>query len=425
MRGQFWASPLLLTVVFVASAEENAPYPSIPVEGPGAIAHVVPTSDPATVAPPAPVALQWEWIYPYMASSNAPRNIWLEAEYVLWRNKEARLPPLVTGGPPGTTGILGQPDTVVLAGGTDLDHDFRSGGRFAAGLWLDYDQALGIEGGYQFAGERTVHLPVGAAVRPMTPILARPFDDAQTGLPSSTRILFPDLRILFVDTAYSTWFQGAEFSVLVNHRHGPGWRLDLVGGFRFLELQEELRIVESSKIDRAAVFLGGSRIYREDEFVTRNRLVGAHAGVQFKVVQGPLFAMLSGRVSFGGMEQLVDVRGYTIVDSPTEAPEAYNGGLLALPSNAGVRDRWKFAVVPELTARVGCTLWHRYTLYVGYSILSWADVLRAGDQIDLTLNPAQVPLATVPMDGPNRPQLPWRESSFWIQGFSLGCEIRF
>ncbi|MCS6977838.1 MAG: BBP7 family outer membrane beta-barrel protein [Gemmatales bacterium] len=425
MRRTVSAGFVVLTALAVGLAEESSPSPADVSSPVGVFAEVVLPSDAPPPGPQSPVALQWPWVYPYAASNNAPRNIWLDAEYVLWWSKEARLPPLVTGGPPGSTGILGQPDTTILAGATDLDHNHRSGGRFTAGLWLDYDQTLGIEGGYQFAGERTVHLPVGAAVRPAEPILARPFDDAQTGLPSSSRVLFPNLRIQFVDIASSTWFQGAEFSVLVNHWHGPAYRVDFVGGFRFLELQDELRILESSKIDRNAPELGGSRIYRSDEFAVRNRLVGAHAGLQVKVMTGPFFGSVLGRVSFGGMEQQLDIRGFTLVDSPTEAPEPYNGGFLALPSNEGVRDRWKFVAVPELTARLGCTFRHRYTLFVGYTILYWAEVLRAGDQIDLTLNPAQMPISPAVMDGPNRPEVLWRETSFWIQGLSLGCEIRF
>lgn len=388
-------------------------------------AFVAPVPDSPDSRPVSPVALQWEWIYPYFSPSDQPRNLWIDAEYVLWRGKHARLPPLVTGGPSGSLGILGQPETVILAGAADVDHNDRSGGRFAAGVWLDYDQALGLEGGYLFAGEKTVHLPTGSNVRPLTPILARPFDDVRVGLPSSSLVLYPGYRTLFVDIAYSTWFQGAECSLLINSWHGAGCRLDWVVGFRFLELQEEVRLLESGKFDRLAPQFGAARLYVEDEFETRNRLVGAHAGMQFKLNQGGWFAAVTGRVAFGGLEQQISVQGLTIVDSPTELPEAYQGGLLALPSNLGVRDRWKFAAVPELTARVGFTFRHWCTLYAGYTLLYWSDVLRAGDQIDTGINPAQLPLGPAPQDGPNRPQPLFRKSSFWIHGISLGCEIRF
>src|SRR5262249_13779926 len=76
---------------------------------------------------------------------------WAEAEYLLWWMRGASLPPLVTTSPPGTpqsqAGVLGAPGTRVLFGGSDVNDEARSGGRFRLGTWLDDCQRFGLEVG--------------------------------------------------------------------------------------------------------------------------------------------------------------------------------------------------------------------------------------------------------------------------------------
>jgi len=403
--------------------------PPPPAAMPVAQPVATPEAPPAPLLPPpgavAPVDLQWGWIYPFQAFSNAPRNIWLEAEYFLFNSTQPGLPPLVTGGPQGSQGVIGQPGTVILVGGIDVDHQNRSGGRFHGGLWLDYDQSFGIEGGYLFAGERTVHLPAGAQVRPLMPVLARPFYDVVDQQQSSSLVVQPNLRTGLVDVAYSTFFQAADFSVICNRSCGPNHRIDLLVGFRFMELDDEIRIIELSKIDRNAPLNGATRLDIQDEFETRTRLIGAQVALRAEFHHGCWFGSVLGRVSFGGMEQQISNFGVTYIDAPDQAPEVYNGGFLALPSNTGIRDRWKFAAVPELSLKLGYTFWHRYTVFASYTVLYWQDVLRAGDQIDLRINPVQLPLSQAPSRGPNLPEFLFNEADYWLHGIGIGCEIRF
>ena len=52
-------------------------------------------------------------------------------------------------------GVLGVPGTTALLGGSSIDNEERSGGRFAIGFWLDPCQRLGLETSFFFLGQRT------------------------------------------------------------------------------------------------------------------------------------------------------------------------------------------------------------------------------------------------------------------------------
>jgi len=50
--------------------------------------------------------------------------------------------------------------------------------------------------------------------------------------------------------------------------------------------------------------------------------------------------------------------------------------------------------------------------------------VRAGNQIDLVVNPNLVPPPIAPLD-PLRPAFQFHGSDFWAQGMNLGLEFRF
>ncbi|HNL54844.1 MAG TPA: BBP7 family outer membrane beta-barrel protein [Turneriella sp.] len=89
-----------------------------------------------------------------------------------------------------------------------------------------------------------------------------------------------------------------------------------------------------------------------------------------------------------------------------------------------------FAFVPEVNFNVGYQFTNHFKMFVGYDFLYWSKVLRAGDQIDTTVNLAGIPYAPQPGQrdadgnvipaGANRPTVLLRETDFWAQGISLG-----
>jgi hypothetical protein len=103
------------------------------------------------------------------------------------------LPPLVTTSPPGTpvsqAGVLGTPGAAVLFGDNHVNNDARSGFRVTLGGWLDSAQTLGVEGSFFMLERQATGF---TASSPGSPILARPFVDATTGLPAAAELVaFP------------------------------------------------------------------------------------------------------------------------------------------------------------------------------------------------------------------------------------------
>ena len=72
---------------------------------------------------------------------------------MLWFNKKAHLPPLISKGlsTDPLPGVLGQGGRIVF-GGEGVDFHERSGGRFTLGFAVD--QEWGVEGSYHFYGQR-------------------------------------------------------------------------------------------------------------------------------------------------------------------------------------------------------------------------------------------------------------------------------
>jgi hypothetical protein len=107
------------------------------------------------------------------------------------------------------------------------------------------------------------------------------------------------------------------------------------------------------------------------------------------------------------------------VAGQTPAP----GGFLALPTNMGHFDRDHFAVVPEFGLHFGYQVTDHVRAFAGYTFLYWDNVVRPGNQIDLTVNPSQVPPHT--LVGAPRPAFAFQGSDFWAQGLDFGLEFRF
>ncbi len=120
----------------------------------------------------------------------------------------------------------------------------------------------------------------------------------------------------------------------------------------------------------------------------------------------------------------MDINGGTTVTVAGVPPVASAGGLLALGGNIGHHSRDEVAVVPELDLKLAYQVTPRLKASVGYTYLYWSDVVRAGNQIDPTVNPALIPPA-VAASVPARPAFAFQQSSLWVQGINLGLEFSY
>jgi hypothetical protein len=407
---------------------------SVPVGGQTAPS---PSGSPAQSAAPAPWAVPGEPVTP-LSEDSGPAwpwdggdpscgpdgRIWVSGEYLLWWIKNGSVPPLVTTSPQGTpradAGVL--PGARVLFGGSDLDNQLRSGGRFTAGAWLDRAQTLGVEGSFFFLGERSVTYDTGFS--PGSPILGRPVVNAATGQGDAELVAFPGLLGGSANVSAATRLLGAEGNLLWNLACRPGARIDLLGGYRFLRLDESLGITENLTV--LAGPSAGSRIIVADRFGTRNDFHGGQVGARAILWRGPWELGLTAKAALGASLEEVDINGQTTFLTGG-ASVTQVGGLLALPSNIGHYRQDRFAVVPEGNVRIGYHFTERLLGFVGYTFLYVSDVARPGDQIDLTVNRSQIPSVTGPrpLVGVARPQFNFEHGEFWTQGISLGLQWRF
>jgi hypothetical protein len=346
------------------------------------------------------------------------------AEYLLWWTQGQRVPPLVTTGTASSQGILGNPGTVVLFGGDSIGTGARSGGRFTLGFWMDDEQKTAIEGSFLLLGQRSFSF---AANSSMYPLLARPFFNLNTGTEFREAATTPGISVgqVAVDNPSRLW--GAELNLRCNLCCGCWGRLDLIGGFRYLELDEGINITESLIALPASGLPAGTNIVVSDRFSTRNQFYGAQTGLDYEISRGRWSLDLRGKLALGETHQDVNIGGNQVIITPNGAVTTANGGLLALASNSGhfVRDR--FAVMPELGVTLGYQLkdWCRLTL--GYNFLYWSSVVRPGDQIDRVIDVSQIPNSglNTPSTGFARPTATVRDAGFWVQGISFGVEFRY
>lgn len=247
----------------------------------------------------------------------------------------------------------------------------------------------------------------------------------------------------------SSQLQGAELNGLANVlRRAGGLRLDLVGGFRWVQLAEELTFT-SSAIDTQP-FAGGGPIAglifnAQDQFKTTNNFYGGQIGIRAEYQVERFFVRATAKVALGDMHQIVDISGATQTQDVgfyrfglgfANAPmQNIAGGIFAQPTNIGTHTRDVFAVAPEATTNLGYKLTRWARVMFGYNVLYLSSVARPGDQIDRVINPtrtayaaafnANSPNLAIPLVGPANPAVTFRDSSFWAQGVNVGLEVSY
>lgn len=426
-------SSLALCLALAASArasEPKGPYlpppnTTTPEEG---FKEVSPFKDGAT-SPPPPVEIQTDGpsAETVIDDSHHPALFWLRAEYVLWFNKKASVPALVTKGlvtdpKPGVLGLGGQ----ILYGNGDVDFNERHGGRFSAGVFLDNEETWAVESAYAFYGNRTVGFTASSLDgSPNTPVLARPFFNVVTGAEDASVVAYPGLVLGSVSVELRNFFQSVEANVTRRLWQSGKNRLEALAGFRYAQLDESLHIQEKGTLTAAAPIFKGNNIVVDDGFDAGNRFYGGQVGLRGELHYRWLVFGGYAKVALGCTSSDVTIAGSTTID--TNPAFVQNAGLLALASNSGSFTRTQFSVMPEAGVNVGVQLARHWQVLAGYSFLYWDHVLRPGDQVDRQLNPRQIPTSNLfgTQGGPLRPAYPERDSSFWVQGFSVGLQFKY
>jgi hypothetical protein len=345
---------------------------------------------------------------------------------LLWWTRGKHLPPLVTTGAPDDEfpGALGQPGTIVLLGDKTVDDQIRSGFQFTAGYWFESDQVLGLEASVFYLEPHGTQF---TASSDGTTVLARPFVAAGSGgddeivQEQALVLALPGVSTGGVRVTTANRFWGAEANGRLNCCREGCCRVDLLGGFRFLELKDRLSIASVSDTIPTS-----GPVSVIDDFSTRNRFYGGQFGAEAEFRQGRWFLNVRGKLALGALDRAVAINGTTTFTTP-DGSTVVPGGLFAQPSNIGRHSDTRFGVVPELGFRAGCHINDFLRVYAGYSVIYLArNVVQPGDQIDRTVNVEQVPaLGGAAVAGDQRVPFTLKNTDWWAQGLQFGIELDF
>jgi hypothetical protein len=294
-----------------------------------------------------------------------------------WIKNGPRNFPLAIVTPALGTGAGFAPGTLFF-GGNDIDYGTQDGIRGTAGVWLDRQARFGVEAG-GFLLERGADgfglTHDGSATNPV--ILARPLIAVATGQIVTIPIGLPGVSAGSILVSSTSRLWGADGDFVWNFRDCRPLRIDLLAGFRYLDLLEKLDVTQVSNLGLTS----GAAFTVADSFDTRNQFYGGQVGSRAVLTRGRLSLALTSKLALGFTHEVVDRVGATSSNLPG-VTAGVPGGLLVQASNAGRDTRDRFAVLPEATIQLGYRLTEHLDAFIGYNFLYVSSVARPGDQID-------------------------------------------
>lgn len=312
-----------------------------------------------------------------------PPRIWGSAEILFWWRKGMNLPPLVTNNdsPP-----------VVLFGDERVGEGARPGGRLNLGYWFNACETCGVGGSFYSLGEQSVHFDSRATGEVF---ILRPF--FVNGRETVLAVNAPGIATgnVIANTTSDVLGGDAHFRTLLWRNCSV--RVDFLAGYQTSRIDEDLTI-RHVITDNAGVVFDAT-----DRFATKNEFHGGQLGLLTQYRDPCWTVDVLAKVGLGNMEETIAVSGSDISgDGP-------GSSLLARSSNAGIRSRDEFAVVPEVGVKAALHVSNCIDLTAGYSFIYWSEVVQPGDQIDL-----------------NRPPQPlFSSTDFFIHGVNFGLNFRY
>jgi hypothetical protein len=356
-----------------------------------------------------------------------PGRVWGGAEFLWWFTAAAHLPPLATSSPAGGNGIPGTTATTTVIGGdTRYGGGFNPGGRFYLGGWFDEGRQFGAFASvFCLAGN---HASFNTSSNGST-VLGRPFLNAQTQEESAFILADANSTGSLSASATVGGLVGADV-LLMEHLCclSCSWmRVDALGGFRFLNLADQVNVSDNSMITGAGNTQGlpvGTVMQGQDNFKSHTSFYGLDFGLMGESLGDRFVFNWVAKLAVGTNHQVVDITGTTNVNEPGAAPMNFGQGFLAGPTNSGHYGRQIVSIAPEFDLRVGYRLTPSALVWVGYTFILWTGVARAPDQIDQMVNPSLLPLTGATTTGLQN-TYSFQGNDFWIQGVAAGLFYRF
>ena len=370
--------------------------------------------------PPPPVTYGRRPIF-FQGDPAADPNGWLTIDSLIWWSKNQPLPvPLITTGPASqgaNAGALGTPGTVSL--NQPLNYGASGGIWLTVGGWFTASHVWGLEGDLFTLGQQSTGF--GAFDRSGNGNLI--LNEPVVGAPFSTQVSAPGVQTGGVDVRSTSQFWGGDLNGLFNLYRRDGFSLTLLGGFRYLQLDEHVNIVANSALFTTATYTDnmgntlatappGSTVTVIDQFGARNQFYGGQTGLRFQYMMNRWSIGGTGTIALGTTHETVTVNGVTNVYPINGSPVSLSGGNYA-SLQTGSYSTNRFAVAPGFQLTLG----YQFTPFIrgtiGYNFLYLSNVARPGNQIDNTY------------DGVVHPIVPMTSSSYWTQGLNLGLRISF
>jgi hypothetical protein len=366
--------------------------------------------------PPSSGDISWE-------SDSPSDHFYSSFEATIWRLRDMRLPVLATsdnqlvGLAPGA---MGNPTTSAILGGDSQGTQEHVGSRILAGMWLDPEKSCAFEAEYFFLSQSSRTLLTASPGDAFgTATVFRPFFDVAVGAESSLFIAGPGLAG-GINVNLMQRMQGSEANFRCMLGRSPNLHVDLIGGFRYLAIDESLDIGTASVDPLGAIptFLSA------ESFSARNRFYGGQFGTDVKVLRGAWSFDLLAKIAFGVMDETVNINGTSAMIDPVTGAVLATGPatLLAQTTNIGRYGKDEFCIVPQIDFTVGYAVSNNLTLTAGYSGLYVSGVTRPGDAIDRN---STVPTIGIPPAAAAQPAFAFRATEFWAQGIRVGLIYRF
>ncbi len=227
----------------------------------------------------------------------------------------------------------------------DLQHENEvgdnpnSGGRIDGGLWLT--PSIGGGGtGFVFGEQRTTYYHPG------------------------------DMDSLPGQVETTNWVWGGDAYVRYRMLGSCCVKFDLLGGFRFIQLEDQLRRpMETEETHR---------------YETVNNYYSGLIGFVGELRSQCWAAFVTGKVGLGNMVEHVSINGPASI------------------TNRGKHGHTNFEVLPEINAQLQLRLWPNFWVTAGYQYIFWPRILLSRDQVS--------------SDSDFTP----RERSYWTQAFTTG-----
>lgn len=339
--------------------------------------------------------------------------------------------PLITAGTTLSGGVVPNIGTTTTFSVDNFNVNPLVGGSWDTGYWFRRNSLWGVG----WAGFITETRFDRFRIAGNNQVIARPFTDADTGLPNSLLIAFPNFLSGTISASVSAQLWGSEWALHRKLFADEYRRLSFQLGFRYLDVTEFLGVESSSVVQPGStinfynqVYGAGARIDIRDRFDTRNQFMLGQLGLQGNWRYRRWLLEWSTRVGLGGSYQTLDILGNSSV---TPAPGAQTntvlGGLFALDSNIGRYHSSRFAVIPEGRVQIAYRFVGNLDLGLGYTFTYFNNLIRPSEQIDPIISTTRVPASSnfAFPGGADRPRALLNHSDMWIQGLNFFASIRY